>query len=49
MPATSTRSPPSILWSSVILADDPHAVKPDVIKDIPIVRTVVGGITRYEA
>jgi predicted amidohydrolase YtcJ len=33
----------------VVLADDPHAVKPDTIKDIPIVRTVVGGITRYEA
>ena len=32
----------------VILAEDPHAVKPDTIKDIPIVRTVVGGITRYE-
>lgn len=33
----------------VILADDPHSVRPDTIKDIPIVRTVVGGITRYEA
>ena len=32
----------------VILGDDPHTVKPDMIKDIPIVRTVVGGITRYE-
>jgi hypothetical protein len=29
----------------VMLADDPHTVKPDAIKDIPIVRTVVGGVT----
>jgi predicted amidohydrolase YtcJ len=33
----------------VMLADDPHTVKPDVIKDIAIVRTVVGGETMYEA
>jgi predicted amidohydrolase YtcJ len=33
----------------VMLADDPHAVKPDKIKDIQIVRTVVGGVTRYQA
>jgi predicted amidohydrolase YtcJ len=32
----------------VLLAEDPHVVKPDAIKDIPIVRTVVGGITRYK-
>ncbi len=32
----------------VMLADDPHTVKPDVIKDIAIVRTVVGGDTMHE-
>ena len=32
----------------VMLADDPHTVKPDVIKDIAIVRTVVGGVTMYQ-
>ena len=33
----------------VMLSDDPHTVKPDAIKDIAIVRTVVGGETMYEA
>lgn len=33
----------------VILADDPHDVDPDEIKNIEIVRTVVGGITMYGA
>jgi predicted amidohydrolase YtcJ len=33
----------------VTLADDPHTVKPDKIKDIQIVRTVVGGTTMYQA
>ncbi|MEO7965953.1 MAG: amidohydrolase [Gemmatimonadaceae bacterium] len=33
----------------VVLADDPHTVKPEKIKDITIVRTVVGGSTMYEA
>ena len=32
----------------VMLADDPHTVKPEVIKDIAIVRTVVGGATVHE-
>jgi len=32
----------------VMLADDPHTVKPDVIKDIAIARTVVGGATMYQ-
>jgi len=32
----------------VMLADDPHTVKPETIKDITIVRTVVGGITMYQ-
>lgn len=33
----------------VVLADDPHTVPPDRIKDIPIVRTVVGGTTVYSS
>ena len=31
----------------VMLGKDPHDVDPDTIKDIPIVRTVVGGRTMY--
>jgi predicted amidohydrolase YtcJ len=33
----------------VVLADDPHIVAKDKIKDIKIVRTVVGGTTMYQA
>ena len=33
----------------VVLADDPHTVAPEKIKDIKIVRTVTGGKTVYEA
>jgi len=33
----------------VVLADDPHTVSPDRIKDIEIVRTVVGGASVYQA
>ena len=33
----------------VILGDDPHEVDPDHIKEIRIVRTVVGGETMYAA
>ena len=33
----------------VILDQDPHDVDPDSIKDIAIVRTVLGGQTTYEA
>jgi predicted amidohydrolase YtcJ len=33
----------------VVLADDPHTVRSDRIKDIPIVRTVVGGATVHSA
>ena len=33
----------------VMLADDPHTVRPDKIKDIGIARTVVGGATMYQA
>jgi predicted amidohydrolase YtcJ len=32
----------------VVLADDPHTVKADKIKDIQIVRTVVGGTSAYQ-
>ncbi len=32
-----------------MLADDPHAVDAGKIKDIEIVRTVVGGGTAYQA
>ncbi|MEO7362071.1 MAG: amidohydrolase [Gemmatimonadaceae bacterium] len=33
----------------VMLSDDPHTVKPETIKDIKIVRTVVGGTTTFSA
>ena len=33
----------------VILAEDPHLVPPEKIKDIQIVRTVVGGKTQFQA
>jgi predicted amidohydrolase YtcJ len=33
----------------VVLADDPHTVDPDKIKDIDVVRTVTGGKTAYQA
>jgi predicted amidohydrolase YtcJ len=33
----------------VILSDDPHTVGNEKIKDIQIVRTVVGGKTMYQA
>jgi predicted amidohydrolase YtcJ len=33
----------------VVLADDPHTVAAETIKDIAIVRTVVGGVTMYQA
>ena len=31
----------------VMLADDPHTVAPETIKDIAIVQTVVGGRVMY--
>jgi predicted amidohydrolase YtcJ len=40
---------PGKLADFVMLSDDPHAVNPDHIKDIKIVRTVTGGRTMYEA
>jgi predicted amidohydrolase YtcJ len=33
----------------VVLADDPHTIDPEKIKDIQIVRTVVGGTVSYQA
>jgi len=33
----------------VVLAEDPHDVDPDRIKEIKVVRTVVGGQTKWEA
>ena len=40
---------PGKLADFVLLEQDPHDVDPDAIKDIGIVRTVVGGRTVYEA
>jgi predicted amidohydrolase YtcJ len=40
---------PGKLADYVVLADDPHTVDPSKIKDIQIVRTVVGGSTAYQA
>jgi len=33
----------------VVLADDPHTIDAEKIKDIAIVRTVVGGQISYQA
>jgi predicted amidohydrolase YtcJ len=33
----------------VVLAEDPHEVEADLIKEIPVVRTVAGGWTTHEA
>src|SRR5580765_7076337 len=40
---------PGKLADFVVLADDPHTVRSDKIKDIQIARTVVGGTTMYHA
>jgi hypothetical protein len=40
---------PGKLADFVVLADDPHTVAPEKIKDIKIVRTVTGGTTVYQA
>jgi predicted amidohydrolase YtcJ len=40
---------PGKLADFVVLADDPHTVQPDKIKDIRIVETVTGGNTVYRA
>lgn len=33
----------------VVLADDPHTIDPEKIKDLQIVQTVVGGTISYQA
>jgi predicted amidohydrolase YtcJ len=40
---------PGKLADFVVLSDDPHTVDPEKIKDIRIVRTVVGGSTAFQA
>jgi len=40
---------PGKLADLVILAADPHATDPDQIKNIPVLRTIVGGETVFEA
>jgi predicted amidohydrolase YtcJ len=40
---------PGKLADFVVLAEDPHSVDPEKIKDIQIVRTVVGGSAKYQA
>ena len=40
---------PGKLADFVMLSDDPHTIVAEKIKDITIVRTVVGGNTAYEA
>ena len=40
---------PAKLADFVVLSEDPHTIDPEKIKDIEIVRTVVGGNTVYEA
>ena len=40
---------PGKLADFVMLADDPHTVDPDTIKDIAVVRTVTGGNTVHQA
>jgi predicted amidohydrolase YtcJ len=40
---------PGKLADFVMLAEDPHTIDPEKIKDIAIARTVVGGTTTYEA
>jgi hypothetical protein len=40
---------PGKLADIVVLAEDPHRVDPDTIKNIAILRTILGGRTAYEA
>jgi predicted amidohydrolase YtcJ len=40
---------PGKLADIVILEKDPHDTDPDAIKDIRVLRTILGGRTTYEA
>jgi predicted amidohydrolase YtcJ len=40
---------PGKLADFVVLADDPHTLDPDKIKDVAIVRTVTDGNTVYQS
>jgi hypothetical protein len=40
---------PGKLGDFVLLGEDPHTADPDRIKEIPVLRTVVGGRTTHEA
>jgi predicted amidohydrolase YtcJ len=40
---------PGKLADFVVLSDDPHTIEKEKIKDIEIIRTVVGGSTAYQA
>ncbi len=40
---------PGKLADFTMLADDPHEVDPDRIKEIPVARTVVGGRTVHRS
>jgi predicted amidohydrolase YtcJ len=40
---------PGKLADCVVLAQDPHSVDPQKLKDIQVLRTVVGGLTTYKA
>jgi predicted amidohydrolase YtcJ len=46
--ATKGSLAPGKLADFVVLGDDPHTVDPETIKDITIVRTVVGGVVVYQ-
>jgi predicted amidohydrolase YtcJ len=39
---------PGKLADIVVLAADPHRVDPDAIKDITVLRTILGGRTLYQ-
>ena len=39
---------PGKLADFVLLADDPHTMNADKIKDVEIVQTVTGGLTVYQ-